>query len=249
MNTTSLRIPGAVAGLVLAAVLAGCGAPQAGSEVTSAGSPPAGSPTLPVTSTATKPAPSTEPPAVLADTKAFSFTTKQLSLRYPAEWTVKSSSFPYGTVTAETAAFTDAAGKALLTVGVNVSTYDVAWPVQRTVIESGELRGLAPGGWAPALKYAYYVEEAQGGGGPGAICTVSVLQEVPKDGPGQLRGLPLEGPTPVPSPMPKDQSMPYFIGFELGQETEKCGSVAGAKAWWASAEGQQLKAVLLSLTA
>ncbi|OFI37612.1 hypothetical protein BIU82_06930 [Arthrobacter sp. SW1] len=242
MNT-SLRLAAAGAGLMLTAVLAACGMPQA-----APGTAPSGSPVIGTVSETPTPAPSVTA-APTAESKAFTFTTEKLSLRYPKEWTVKTDTFPFGTVTAETAAFTDAAGKAVLAVSINSSTYDYAWPVQRTVIESGALPGLASGDWNPPMKYAFYVEEPQSPGGPGAVCTASVLQKVPNDGLGQLRGLPVEGPTPVPSPMPEDQSMPYFIGFELAAEVEKCGSVAGAKAWWASAQGQQAKAVLLSLTA
>jgi hypothetical protein len=242
MNTASLRLAAAGAALMLTAALAACGMPQAAPGTLPSGSPVTGT----VSETPTPISSVTAAPT--AETKAFSFTTEKLSLRYPKEWTVKTNTFPFGPVTAETAAFSDAEGKAILTVSLNASTYDYAWPVQRTVIESGEIPGLASGDWNPAMKYAFYVEEPQGAGGPGAVCTASVLRNVPKDGPGQLRGLPVEGPTPVPSPTPEDQSMPYFIGFELAQDVEKCGSVAGAKTWWESMEGQQAKAVLLSLT-
>jgi hypothetical protein len=144
----------------------------------------------------------------------------------------------------ESAAFRDAAGKTVLTVMINATSYDVGWPVQRTVIESGALPGLAAGGWSPALQYSFFAEEPTGGGGPGTLCTLKLSGEVPANGPGTLRGLPQGGPVQGPGP-----GGAYLPIVELGPEVEKCGSADGARAWWASPEGRQVKAMVLSMTA
>ncbi|MBT2513852.1 hypothetical protein [Arthrobacter sp. ISL-30] len=145
---------------------------------------------------------------------------------------------------AESAAFKDASGKLLFTVFINASTYDCGWPVKRNVVESGDVPGLVSGGWSPVYHYALYAEEPAGGSGPGTICTLALVRAVPVDGPGMLRGLPEGGPMPA-----ETWTGPYFIAVELGPDVEKCGSVADAKAWWASSEGQQIKAAVASLTA
>ncbi|WP_430297834.1 hypothetical protein [Sinomonas sp. B1-1] len=220
-------------GIVLA--LSGCAA------VSGAGS---ASPTATAAETRTAAAASAAPPTATADLSTFTFTTQKLSLRYLAEWTVEAKAFPRGPVMGESAEFRDAAGKTVLTVMINATSYDVGWPVQWTVIESGALPGMAAGGWSPALQYSFFAEEPAGGGGPGTLCTLKLSGEVPANGPGTLRGLPQGGPAQGPGP-----GGPYLPVVELGPEVEKCGSVDGARAWWASRSGLQVKAMVLSLAA
>lgn len=249
------RMLGLVVGLALAAGLTGCGSgtPAAPQATAGGGSPSssaaAATAAAAATTAGTAAAASSAPPTATADLSTFTFTTQKLSLRYPAEWTVEAKTFPRGPVMGESAEFRDAAGKAVLTVMINATSYDVGWPVQRTVIESAALPGLAAGGWSPALQYSFFAEEPTGGGGLGALCTLKLSGEVPANGPGTLRGLPQGGPAqggPAQGPGPGG---PYLPGVELGPEVEKCGSVDGARAWWASPEGRQVKAMLLSLTA
>jgi hypothetical protein len=177
-------------------------------------------------------------------------------VRYPKEWTADSATQERGGPrTSEYVNFKDASGKGLLTISLDFTGYDFGWPVQRTVIESGDLPGLAAGGWTPPLKYAFFAEESTGGMAAGAYCTLKVVNEVPPDGPGMLRGLPPQSPpTPGVAPSGPEQygpgwNGPYFISVELSGSVELCGSVAGARTWWASPEGQQVKAVATSLTA
>lgn len=227
------------AGLAVALALSGCGsgAPEAGPAPVSR--PPSSSP-----------APSASPSATAAtvipsaETKTFAFTTQKLSLRYPAAWTAESRTSPRGPVMGEFVTFKDAKGRTLFTVASGFSSYDYGWPVRRTVIESGPVPGLSPAGWTPAYQFAFYAEEPLSGPGPGTVCTLALVREVPPDGPGMLRGQPTGEPTAVPSSWTGP-----FLGVELSQDIEKCGDVAAAKAWWASREGQQFKAVVLSLKA
>lgn len=222
MNTIpSTRRPRAAlsaAALAMGLALAGCGSAAAPSaapgsrSATPAPGPASASPTAPTT------------PA--ADLVTFTFTSQKLSLRYPKTWTAESKVFDQGRKY-EAATFKDASGKLVFSGIIDFTGYDVGWPVQRTVIDSGAVPGLAGGPWNPSPKYAFFAEEpASGGsGGPGTLCTLKLVTEVPADGPGTLRGL-----KPVP-------------------EAEKCASVDGARQWWASAEGQQVKAAAASLTA
>ncbi|WP_413250113.1 hypothetical protein [Sinomonas flava] len=235
MEPIPARTAAALAAFGIVLALSGCAA------VSGDGS---ASPTATAAETRTAAATPSAPPTATADLSTFTFTTQKLSLRHPAGWTVEAKAFPRGPVTGESAAFRDAAGKTVLTVMINATSYDVGWPVQRTVIESGALPGLAAGGWSPALQYSFFAEEPVGGGGPGTLCTLKLSGEVPANGPGTLRGLPPGGPVQGPGP-----GGSYLPVVELGPEVEKCGSVDGAMTWWASPEGRRVKATVLSLTA
>lgn len=248
MYTTQLRrsqVALSAAALAMGLALAGCGSTAAPSAQPSSQS------ATPAPSSATP----TPTPTPTADLAAFTFTSQKLSLRYPKAWTVESKVFDQGHKY-ETATFKDSSGKSLFSVIIDFSSYDVGTPVERTVIDSGAVPGLAGGAWSPPLKYAFFAETPSGGGtSAGAYCTLKLVTEVPPDGPGTLRGL-----APMPSPTPGVQGPistaygpawpgPYFISVELGPEVEKCASVDGARQWWASAEGQQVKAAVASLAA
>ncbi|GHG58102.1 hypothetical protein GCM10012320_31560 [Sinomonas cellulolyticus] len=253
------------AALALGLALTGCGSPAApnaeasSQSVTMSPSATTASPSSASTASST----STTAPA--ADLATFAFTSQKLSLRYPKAWTVNPSSHPAQGGAVESAAFTDPSGKLLFTVILNFTGYDVGTPVQRTVIESGPLPGLASGAWTPPLQYAFFAEVPTGGPGAtgaaggaataGAICTLKVVNEVPPDGPGTLRGLPPQGP-PQPGVPPTGPSQygpgwngPYFLSVELGPQVETCGTADAARSWWASPEGQQIKAAVTSLAA
>ncbi|MDQ4491939.1 hypothetical protein RBS60_17195 [Sinomonas sp. ASV486] len=230
----------AAAALALAAALAACGAPQASPQTTTQGTAPPSSATASATPT---PTPTPTPTENLA---TFSFTTQKLSLRYPSGWIVDAKTYAGMGGTGESAAFKDASGKPVVTVQINSGAYDVGWPVQRTVIESGALPGLAAGGFA-GYQYAYFAEVPQPAGGPGTVCWLRISSQVPSDGAGVAGGLPPGGPVPVG---PGAVQPPYFITVWLGgEDLNKCGSVDNAKAWWASKEGQQVRSAVLSLTA
>lgn len=223
------------AGLAFALALSGCGSGVPVAGPASASRPPSSSPAPSATAPTATPS---------AETKTFAFTTQRLSLRYPAAWTAESRTSPRGPITGEFVTFEDATGRTLFTVASGFSSYDYGWPVRRTVIESGAVPGLSQVGWTPAYKYAFYAEEPLSGPGSGTVCTLALVREVPPDGVGMLRGLPTGEPTAVPSSWTGP-----FLGVELSQDIEKCGDVAAGRAWWASQEGQQFKAVLLSLSA
>ncbi|GAB3270145.1 hypothetical protein GCM10027449_04910 [Sinomonas notoginsengisoli] len=226
------------AALALGLVLTGCGSTAAPSAQPSSQSAIA----APQSATA---APQSPTPSPTADLATFTFTSQKLSFRHPATWTGER--VVHGDVPrkVEYVPLKDAAGKVVVTVLVNFTSYDVGVPVQRTVLESGALPGLSGGGLSPPLQYALLFEQPTGGGASGGICTLKVGQSVPADGAGVLRGLPPSGPTPA-DPASK---APYGVFVELGPDVEKCGSADHAKAWWASSEGQQVKALVLSLTA
>ena len=223
------------AGLAFALALSGCGSGAPAAGPASASPPPSSS------SAPSDTAPTATPSA---ETKTFAFTTQKLSLRYPAAWTAESRTSPRGPITGEFVMFKDAKGRTLFTVDVGFSSYDYGWPVRRTVVESGAVPGLSQAGWTPPYQFAFYAEEPLSGPGTGTVCTLALVREVPPDGPGMLRGLPTGEPTAVPSSWTGP-----FLGVELSEDIEKCGDVAAARAWWTSQEGQQFKAVLLSLAA
>lgn len=234
-----------------ALALAGCGQQATGPQAT--GTTGTTTPSASAIPTTASPTPTPTPTENLA---TFSFTTQKLSLRYPASWTVDAKTYPGMGGVGESAAFKDASGKPVVTVQINSGAYDVGWPVQRTVIESGALPGLGAGGF-PGAQYAYFAEVSTPGPVPGTVCWLRISSQVPSDGPGIAGGYPPGGPVPLgpgptsPAPVGSgDVQPPYYLGVWLGgEDLNRCGSVDNAKAWWASKEGQQVRSAVLSLTA
>ncbi|KRE56858.1 hypothetical protein ASG92_23790 [Arthrobacter sp. Soil736] len=221
-----------IAALATAAAisLAGCaaGVPSASSGTASSSGVAA---TLPATAgpttSAAKPSSSASAPAALA---TYTFPDGRLSFKYPADWKVELFTGDVKPSTSRTATVFDASGTKQVTVYSGLIADGVTHPVTRTVFESAPVPGLQEQP-APAAHYSFYVDRMDN--------NPAYRMHLAAGAPAAGKGMALDGI--------------IRIGKEVlvadAQFIEKpFASDAAAKAWLASAEGQAIKSLLLSVT-
>lgn len=219
----------ALAAAVLA--LAGCGTPQPGAAGPSSTASP-----VPAPSSADA-APSPTPSPAL---KLHNFTSHQLAFRYPADWTVTTELHPMGPAMRETATLRAADGTEVLGVFVNWTPQDVGWEVTRSVLDAEPVPGLGSAAVEPG-HYAFYAEyPASESAGSGVEYIMTVSPGRPVDGPGHRHGGFDKGVVQI--------SAGYAVAADVPPALLAFESPEAAREWLASPLGQQLKAVLLSLT-
>ena len=191
--------------------------------------PAASSPTTPTTPTtppAGEPPSSTPAPAGLA---TYTFPDGHVSLKHPADWRVELFDAG-GTPFVGTATVYDAAGTQQATVYSGQIADGVTSPVTRTVFEALPVPGLQ-GQPAPAAHYSFYVDRVN------EIATYRMHLTA---------GAPIPG-----AEMALDGIIRTAQGVlvaEIHFIEKPFASDEAAKAWLAGAEGQALKALLLSLS-
>lgn len=235
-----------VVALLAAAVLAGCAsaspaaaptAPGSGRTTAAAAAPPSGTAGGSTAGSASPSGAST--PVALAIHR---FTTHTLSFRYPSDWSVAPEVTPMGGGghQRETAAIRDATGRAVLHVFVNWAPQDVGMNVTRAVLDTEPVPGLGSAAVRPGY-YAFYAETIEGAGTVSYAMTITPGR--PVDGTGQSRG----GPSDALVQIGQNGSA-YAVAADASPEIMQFASAGDARAWLASAEGQRLKTILLSLT-
>lgn len=211
-----------IAALATAAAisLAGC----------AAGAPSASTTAVPST-TAAKPSASgsasAPAPAALA---TYTFPDGRLSFKHPADWKVELFTGDVKPSTSRTATVFDASGTKQVTIYSGLVADGVTHPVTRTVFESAPVPGLQEQP-APAAHYSFYVDRMDN--------NPAYRMHLAAGAPAAGKGMALDGI--------------IRIGKEVlvadAQFIEKpFASDAAAKAWLASAEGQAIKSLLLSVT-
>lgn len=217
-----------IAALATAAAisLAGC---AAGVPSASSGTPSgvATTATASPTTNAAKPSSSASAPAALA---TYTFPDGRLSFKYPADWKVELFTGDVKPSTSRTATVFDASGTKQVTVYSGLIADGVTHPVTRTVFESAPVPGLQEQP-APAAHYSFYVDRMDN--------NPTYRMHLTAGAPAAGKGMALDGI--------------IRIGKEVlvadAQFIEKpFASDAAAKAWLASAEGQAIKSLLLSVT-
>lgn len=233
MEPIPARTPAALAfGLALA--LSGCAA--------AAGTSPAGTPSAAASASSSAPASSaaeaTPPPSNMPAAGAaaqqglatFTFPDGRTSFSYPAPWTVDVFHAAGAQATSATATVKDPAGRRMATVYIGQVTDAVTTPAVRTVYESTPVPGLAalP---APAAHVSWYRDDSGGASayrlhltaGPAAAGEGMSLDGIIRAGGGVLVAeVVWDSPTPF-------------------------ASEEAAEAWYASQEGQQVRALLTSI--
>ena len=210
------------------------GTPTSGTTVPASASPAPASPATaspaPASATPTtagaQPPSSTSPAAGLA---TFTFPDGRLSFQHPADWRVElfeASGSPF----VGTATVYDAAGEMQATIYAGEIADGVASPVTRTVFESVPVPGLQ-GQPEPAAHYSFYVDRVN----DLANYRMHLTPGVPIAGAEmRLGGIIRTG----------DRILIADVEFV----DNPFASDEAAKAWLASAEGQALKALLLSMS-
>lgn len=224
------------AGFAVSVLLAGCGpqpqtAPADGSNVpVSTTADRTATPTFPPASTPAPVASTPSPKPAPGELKTFTFPDGHISFAYPAAWTVRTVRPPAGLPGVE-ATVADADGKDLLFLGNGVTAGCTGGPVSRQVLDHEPVRGMtAPDGTAAVFGFAV---ESRGGvdaylmglAGPRSLASgegvASWCNLVPTANGGLFTRVIFDG-----------------AGFP---------NRGGAKAWMATDQYAQLKALLLSL--
>lgn len=226
-----------IAALATAAALslAGCGAvAQSASSGTASPSgiattsPATSSPaTASPTTNAGKPSSSAPAPAALA---TYTFPDGGLSFKYPADWKVELFTGDVKPSTSRTATVFDASGTKQVTVYSGLIADGVTHPVTRTVFESAPVPGLQEQP-APAAHYSFYVDRMDAN----STYRMHLTAGAPQAG----KGMALDGIIRIGKEVLVAEAQ--FIEKPFAND-------AAAKAWLASAEGQAIKALLLSVT-
>jgi hypothetical protein len=160
----------------------------------------------------------------------FTFPDGRTSFSYPASWTVDVFHAAGAQPTSATATVKDPAGRRMATVYIGQVTDAVTTPVVRTVYESTPVPGLAalP---APAAHASWYRDDA--GGVPAYRLHLTAGPAASGEGM-SLDGIIRAGADVLVAEVVWDSPTPF-------------ASDAAAQAWYASREGQQVKAVLTSI--
>ncbi|GAB12453.1 hypothetical protein ARGLB_015_00180 [Arthrobacter globiformis NBRC 12137] len=235
----AFRAPVVTALAAAALSLAGCGAMVAAAPSSSS---PATSATASASPTPSASAgggagaggaanPGTSPsPAPAADVKTFTFPNGHVSFKYPADWKVELFTGSGSPSDSATATVVDAGGTKQATVYSGRIADGVSHPVTRTVFESAPVPGLAAQP-APAAQYAFYVDRMDSN----ATYRMHLAAGAPKSGQGTaLDGIIRAGDGVIVADV-------QFIEKPFAND-------AAAKSWLAGAEGQALKALLLSIS-
>jgi hypothetical protein len=235
----AFRAPVVTALAAAALSLAGCGAMVAAAPSSSS---PATSATASASPTPSASAgggagaggaanPGTSPsPAPAADVKTFTFPNGHVSFKYPAGWKVELFTGSGSPSDSATATVVDAGGTKQATVYSGRIADGVSHPVTRTVFESAPVPGLAAQP-APAAQYAFYVDRMDSN----ATYRMHLAAGAPKSGQGTaLDGIIRAGDGVIVADV-------LFIEKPFAND-------AAAKSWLAGAEGQALKALLLSIS-
>lgn len=235
----AFRAPVVTALAAAALSLAGCGAMVAAAPSSSS---PATSATASASPTPSASAgggagaggaanPGTSPsPAPAADVKTFTFPNGHVSFKYPAGWKVELFTGSGSPSDSATATVVDAGGTKQATVYSGRIADGVSHPVTRTVFESAPVPGLAAQP-APAAQYAFYVDRMDSN----ATYRMHLAAGAPKPGQGTaLDGIIRAGDGVIVADV-------QFIEKPFAND-------AAAKSWLAGAEGQALKALLLSIS-
>ncbi|RAM37417.1 hypothetical protein [Arthrobacter globiformis] len=220
--------------------LAGCGAvvsaaPSSSSAAASATAPASPSPSgstaagdgaggaaTPGTTPSSAPAP--------AELKTYTFPNGHVSFKYPGDWKVELFTGGGSPSESATATVVDASGTEQATVYSGRIADGVSHPVTRTVFESAPVPGLAAQP-APAAHYGFYVDRMDSN----ATYRMHLAAGAPKSGQGNaLDGLIRAGDGVILADV-------KFIEKPFAND-------AAAKSWLAGAEGQALKALLLSIS-
>jgi hypothetical protein len=218
------------AAVVLA--VAGCGSAGAGVTPSSAAAPPGSTSAAPATAT---PGPSTSAgadpssSAPAAATKTYTFPDGRPSFEYPADWRVELFTGEQKPATSATATVFDASGTVQATIYAGKAADGVSFPVARTVFESAPVPGLSQEP-APAAHYSFYVDRMDGR----PTYRMHLTAGAPQPGDGSA----LDGIIRVGGGV---------LVAEVKFIDNPFGSDAAAKTWLAGAEGQSLKALLLSI--
>jgi hypothetical protein len=205
--------------------LAGCGAmvsaaPQSSSPAASAAASATSSPAPSASGTAAAP----------ADVKTYTFPNGHVSFKYPADWKVELFTGSGSPSDSATATVVDAGGTKQATVYSGRIADGVSFPVTRTVFESAPVPGLAAQP-APDAHYAFYVDRMDSN----ATYRMHLAAGAPKAGQGSaLDGIIRAGDGVIVADV-------QFIEKPFAND-------AAAKKWLAGAEGQALKALLLSIS-
>ncbi|UKA54208.1 hypothetical protein LFT45_21370 [Arthrobacter sp. FW305-BF8] len=229
-----------LAAAAAAFALAGCGAvvsaaPSTSSAAASAPAPAspnpsasaaggagAGGAATPGTTPSSSPAP--------AELKTYTFPNGHVSFKYPTGWKVELFTGGGSPSESATATVVDASGTEQATVYSGRAADGVSHPVTRTVYESVPVPGLAAQP-APAAHYAFYVDRMDGN----ATYRMHLAAGAPKSGQGSaLDGIIRAGDGVILADV-------KFIENPFAND-------AAAKSWLAGAEGQALKALLLSIS-
>lgn len=215
------------AAVVLA--VAGCGSAGAGVAPSSAAAPPGSTSAAPATATpgpSTSAGPSSSAPAA---TKTYTFPDGRPSFEYPADWRVELFTGEQKPATSATATVFDAGGTAQATIYAGKVADGVSFPVTRTVFESAPVPGLSQEP-APAAHYSFYADRMDGR----PTYRMHLTAGAPQPGAGSA----LDGIIRVGEGVLVAEVKFIDNPFE---------SDAAAKKWLSGAEGQSLKALLLSI--
>lgn len=223
-----------VAALAAAGILtvSGCGTAGAGVSPSSAAAPSGSTSAAPATGTPGQSSagadPSSSAPAAAA-TKTYTFPDGRPSFEYPADWRVELFTGEQKPATSATATVFDASGTVQATIYAGKVADGVSFPVVRTVFESAPVPGLAQEP-DPAAHYSFYVDRMDGR----PAYRMHLTAGAPQMGDGSA----LDGIIRVGEGVLVAEVKFIDNPFE---------SDAAAKAWLAGAEGQSLKALLLSI--
>jgi hypothetical protein len=153
-----------------------------------------------------------------------------VSFKYPADWKVELFTGGGSPSESATATVTDASGTKQATVYAGKIADGVSHPVTRTVFESAPVPGLA-GQPAPAAHYAFYVDRMESN----ATYRMHLVAGAPASG----QGAALDGII---------RTAEGVILADVQFIEKPFANDAAAKSWLTGAEGQALKALLLSVT-
>jgi hypothetical protein len=225
-----------IAALATAATLtvAGCGAAASGtSSPPAVAAPPESANATPAPATATPTTASASPaspapaPAAL---KTYTFPDGRLSFQYPADWKVELFTGEGTPSTSGTATVLDAGGTEQATVYWGQIADGVSHPVTRTVFESEPVPGLGQQP-APAARYSFYVDRMED------ITTyrMHLTAGAPTAGDGsRIDGIIRVGERVLVADV-------KFIDNPFASDD-------AAKSWLTTAEGESLKALMLSMS-
>jgi hypothetical protein len=231
-------------GAIAALVLAGCGAGQApspaGTSSTAAPASAGASASAPASATGlatasaapSSAAPPAAPPSAAQALKKFTFPDGHLSFEYPAGWSVSVAQgpvLPDGDLDSKIATVRDTTGNELATVHSGMYAGGAAGPVSsRTIIEQAKVPLPDQRGHAV---YAFYADTT-----PDGRTWYSMGIE--------------SGPLGVSDKSTTGGAVELPNGFLLAHVVftdAPFGSIGAAKAWYAGPEGEQLRALFLSL--
>lgn len=233
-------VPAVIAAFAAAAALglSGCGAgvPAASSDGVSAAAASAPSESAGATSAPAPAAPTADgaPPSSSApassDVKTYTFPDGRLSFKYPADWRVDLFTGAGEPSLSRTATVFDASGTEQVTVYSGQVADAVSHRVSRTVFQTEPVPGLSQQP-APSAHYSFYVERMDGI----AAYRMDLTPGEPKAGDDdRVNGIIRIG----------DEVLIAEVRFI----ERPFGSDEAAKTWLEGAEGQALKALLLSIS-